>query len=463
MSFDAASLDRARRGLPLARGAARRAIKTFQQWVVWGIFSAIATAITILWLQGGGLSSIHSWATLLTSAGRITGLFGAYLLLVQLLLLARIPLLERGIGFDRLTTVHKANGKWCLYLIVGHIGFITAGYAMTDGISIPAEFTEFLTAYPDMIAAAIGSLLIVAVAVSSFVIVRRKLRYQAWYFVHLTAYLGVFLAWFHQIPSGNEFVTNPLAAAAWTALYVVTLQLIILFRVAQPVVRALWHGLRVEEVREEAPGVVSLRITGRHLLALNARPGQFFLWRFLDRERWHEAHPFSLSAAPDSSSLRITVKALGDYSANLAGIKPGTRVVAEGPFGSFTDEERSREGVALIAGGVGITPIRALLEEMTGNVVVIYRAASEAEVIFRHELEELARARGITLHFVLGDHRVPENAHFMSAAHLTSLVPDLAGREVYLCGPAVMMRLTKRALQRAGVPSRFVHTNNFAF
>jgi ferredoxin-NADP reductase len=241
------------------------------------------------------------------------------------------------------------------------------------------------------------------------------------------------------------------------------LLLVIPFRVAQPVFRALFHGLRVHQVVEEGAGVVSLHVTGRHLNALNARAGQFFLWRFLDRERWHEAHPFSLSAAPTDTSLRVTVKALGDFSANLPSVKPGTRVVVEGPFGLFTDEERMRERVALIAGGVGITPIRALLEEMTGNIVLIYRAASAEELIFRRELESLARARGVAMHFVLGDHRDADNAHFLSASHLQALVPDLADREVYLCGPAVMMRLTTRALRRAGVPSRFIHTDTFAF
>lgn len=463
MSFDSTSLPRTRAVVQLPRGAVRRATRTFQIWVVWAVFSATGVVIAGLWLQDGGITSVHDWASLCTSVGRITGLFGAYLLLVQLLLLARIPLLERAIGFDRLTGIHRTNGKWCLYLILGHVGFITAGYAMTDRLSIPAEYWQFLTAYQDMVWATIGTLMIVAVAVSSFVIVKRRTRYEAWYFVHLTSYLGVFLAWLHQVPSGNEFVTSPQAAAFWTALYVVTLQLVLLFRVGQPLLRALIHRPRVEEVIEEAPGVVSVRASGKHLNWLNARAGQFFLWRFLDRERWRESHPFSLSAGPDGTSLRITVKALGNFSGNLASVKPGTRVVVEGPFGHFTDEERTRDRVAVIAGGVGITPIRALIEEMTGNIVLIYRAASESEVIFQRELEEIARKRGITLHFVLGDHRVPENAHLMSASHLKELVPDLASREVYLCGPAVMMRLTKRALRRVGVPTRFIHSDNFAF
>jgi predicted ferric reductase len=441
----------------------RITVTTIQGVLMSTVLFVNAAVIVYLWLNGGGVSSIHSWATLFTSIGRITGLFAMYSLLLQLLLLARLPILEKVIGFDRRTVLHRINGKACVYLIAAHIGFITAGYAMTDRISIWAEFTAFLRSYPDMIQATIGSGLIIAVAVSSLVIVRRKMRYQAWYFVHLMSYAGVYLAWTHQTTSGNEFITNPTATAYWTALYVETLQLVLLFRVLQPILRSLWHRMRVAEVVEEGPGVVSIRVIGRHLDWIDAAPGQFFLWRFLDRSRWHESHPFSLSAAPDGSSLRITVKALGDYSSEIGSLRPGTRVVVEGPFGSFTEEARRRERVLLVAGGVGITPIRAMLETMTGDITVMYRAASESDVIFRDELDRLACERGIELHYVLGDHRAPGAGYLLSTPHLRELVPDIDRREVFLCGPPPMMRILERNVRRAGVAQASIHTDKFAF
>jgi ferredoxin-NADP reductase len=254
-----------------------------------------------------------------------------------------------------------------------------------------------------------------------------------------------------------------MAAAFWTALYVATLQMVILFRFGQAILRNLWHRLQVAEVIEEGPGVVSLRITGRHLDWLNARAGQFFLWRFLDSERWQEAHPFSLSAAPDGKSLRITVKALGDFTRRIGEIKPGTRAVVEGPFGSFTREARSRERVALIAGGVGITPIRALLEEMSGDLVLIYRARHENDLIFRDELEGLARERGIAIHYMADDRRWPDNERLLSADHLRTLVPDISHRDAYVCGPPAMMQSVLRGLRAAGVPRRHIHTDQFAY
>src|SRR5437660_160174 len=199
--------------------------------------------------------------------------------------------------------------------------------------------------------------------------VRRRLRYETWSAVHFAAYAGIALAWFHQIPTGNELVLDHAAADYWRALYLVTLGLLLWFRVLVPLAKALRHRLRVAEVVHEGDGVVSLHITGRGLHRLNARAGQFFLWRFLDRRSWWASHPFSLSAAPDGRSLRITAKALGDFSGRMAEIRPGTRVVAEGPFGVFTEAARRREKVVLIAGGIGITPIRALMEDMSGDVV----------------------------------------------------------------------------------------------
>ena len=158
---------------------------------------------------------------------------------------------------------------------------------------------------------------LIAVTVTSVVIVRRRLRYETWYFVHLYAYLGVALAFSHQLATGSSFVGRPGARAYWYALYAVTLGALVVFRIGLPLWRSARHRLRVLRVVDEGPGVVSLEIGGRQLGRLRARPGQFFTWRFLTRRHWWEAHPFSLSAAPDGRRLRITVKALGDHTRSL--------------------------------------------------------------------------------------------------------------------------------------------------
>jgi predicted ferric reductase len=449
------------------RGVRVMASRVMVAGVALALLAVVNAAIVVgLWLSSGGLHDTGDLASLLTSLGRVCGLVGAYLVLVELLLMARLPALEPLAGFDRLTAWHRVNGRACLTFLLAHATLITAGYAVGDRISLPAEVGRLLTGYPGVITATAALGLLIAVVVSSIVIVRRRLRYETWYFVHLYAYLAVALAFSHQLATGTDFIGRPAARDYWYALYAVTLGTLVVFRIVAPLARSAWHRLRVVGVVEEAPGVISVEIGGVRLDRLKARAGQFFTWRFLTRDRWWEAHPFSLSALPDGRRLRITVKGLGDYSARLREIPPGTRVIAEGPFGAFTAAARRRPRVALIAGGVGITPIRALLEDMPGepgDIAVVYRALQPQDVILRDELDELARRRGATVHYVLGDHRAGDAQELLSPGHLRRLVPDIAERDVYVCGPPAMTEAISSSLHRSGVPRRHIFTERFAF
>jgi predicted ferric reductase len=443
--------------------ASRRGVTGFDLLLV---FLANVVLVVGLWWRAGGVTDLHGAGSSLTSAGRLTGLIGTYLVLVQLLLLARIPALERAVGFDRLTRWHRINGRVALLLLVAHTILITAGYTLTDHVGLPHEIWSLLTTLPGILTATVGLALLIAVVVTSIVIVRRRLRYETWYFVHLYSYLGITLAFSHQIATGRDFTANPVAQVYWKALYIATLAALIGFRLALPAARALYHRLRVTDVVQEAPGVVTLTIGGHRLDRLDARSGQFFLFRFLTRDRWWEAHPYSLSAAPDGRSLRITVKALGDSSATIGRIRRGTGVIAEGPYGAFTAAARRHRRALLIAGGVGITPVRAMLEDMparAGELTVLYRAIDQRDILFRAELEELARRRGVTLYYVLGDHRDPGARALLDAAHLQKLVPDVAARDVFLCGPPAMTDAVHRSLRRAGVARRQIVTEQFAF
>jgi predicted ferric reductase len=430
---------------------------------VWAVILGNAAVLVWLWIHGGNLHAKSS-GDVLTSIARITGLFSAYLALIQVILLARVPALERLVGLDRLSVWHRWNGHACLDLVLAHVVFSVWGYALLDKYSLPKEVSTMLGGgiYPGMITATVGTVLLIAVVVTSIVIVKRRLRYEWWYSVHLLAYAGIVLAWFHEIPTGNELVLNVIAADYWRALAAATLALAVVFRVLAPALAALRYRLRVAAVVEEGPGVVSLWITGRGLHRLRAHAGQFFIWRFLTRGRWFKAHPFSLSTAPDGHSLRITVKALGDHTAHMAEIPVGTRVVAEGPFGVFTAGSRRRDKVLLIAGGIGITPVRALLQQLHGDVVVVYRVVSAADVLFRRELDDLARTSDFELHYIVGDHMTDEGRNYLSPEHLRELVPDIADRDVYVCGPTGLTDIVTRHVRQAGVRRSHIHSERFA-
>ena len=421
-----------------------------------------AGVIIWLWVHGGNLHP-HSTGDLLTGIGRLTGLLGAYLALIQVVLLARLPPLERLVGFDRLTVWHRWNGHACIDLILAHVVFTVWGYSLVDGYPLSKEISTMLGGgiYPGMVTATVATGLFIAVVGTSLVVVRRRLRYEWWYAVHLMAYAAIALSWFHEIPTGNELVLSRVAADYWRALYIATIVVLVLWRVVIPVACAFRYRLRVAEVTVEGPGVVSLRITGRNLERMRASSGQFFLWRFLTRRSWGTAHPFSLSEAPREGSLRITVKGLGDHTARIAQIAPGTRVLAEGPFGVFTDERRHRDKAVLIAGGIGITPIRALMETMEGDLIVLYRALTDEDVIFRRELDELSQTGDVVVHYLIGDHN-GNGRDLLAPGHLLQLVPDLVERDIFLCGPPAMAAVIARNVRQARVPRRQIHAERFA-
>jgi predicted ferric reductase len=419
---------------------------------------ANVAAVVGLWWREGGVREVHDLAGLLTSLGRVTGLLGALLALVELLLLARIPVLDTA-GPDRVAAWHRRNGTACLALIAAHAVLTTAGYALADRIAVTRELGDLLSSYSGVLLATIALGLLVAVVVTSALAVRRRLGYRAWHAIHVLAYVAIGLGFSHQLATGHEFQRQPVARAYWWALYGATAAAIVAFRVVLPIARSLRHRLHVARVVAEAPGVVSVEIGGEGLDRLGLRSGQFLHWRFLARGHWWETHPFSLSAAPDPRRLRITVKHLGDFTAGLASLRPGTRVIAEGPCGGFTSAARRHARVALIAGGVGITPIRALLEDMPGEpgeIAVIYRATHAGDVLFRAELDELSRRRGAEVHYVFGDGP-------LSSEGLRELVPDIAARDVYVCGGRRMIEATRSALHRAGVPARHIISESFAW
>jgi ferredoxin-NADP reductase len=234
------------------------------------------------------------------------------------------------------------------------------------------------------------------------------------------------------------------------------------YRFVVPLRRGLRHRLRVAEVHAEAPGVVSVYLTGRHLDELNVAPGQFLRWRFLARGLWWTATPYSLSAPARDGWLRITVKAVGDHSRAVARLTRGTRVWAEGPYGGLTAARSSSGKTLLLAGGVGITPLRALFETLPGDVSLIYRARHPEDLALRGELDAIAAARGAEVHYLLG-RRSDRRSDPLTAPWLRRLVPDLAERDVYLCGPPGMTETAIRSLRRAGVPRRRIHHESFAF
>jgi predicted ferric reductase len=408
-------------------------------------------------------TSLAGPGALLTEASRWAALVGTYTSLLLLVLVARVPLVERSVGYDRLVSWHRKLGPVALVLIALHVVLVTLGYAAAAGTSYLGQTWTFASTYPWLLPAMAGFALMVFAGLASWRVARRTVKYETWWVTHLYFYLAIALAYLHQVMYGQQFVGHAWARWTWIGMYVVTLGLLLVFRVAGPVWTSLRLDLRVYGVQRESHDTVSVWITGRRLERLALRGGQFFGFRFMTRDGWWQSHPYSVSAGPTPSFLRITVKDLGDQSRELATLRPGTRVVVEGPYGVFTADNRRTDHVVLIGGGVGVTPVRAILDDLPGDVEIdfLYRAHRADDVVLRRELEKIAAQRRgrMRLRILAGSrHDYP-----IDARSLLHLVPRIGGADVYTCGPASLVAAVREAARVLGIPDERVHHEEFSF
>ncbi len=452
-----ASARAGKRKAPVRGSPAPRPVLAGAALVAAGVGLGATAALTITAETVGQLTAPGGLATF---ASNLTGMVGTYLALLMVLLVSRIPVIERVLGQDGLLRWHRRLAPWPISLLVAHAVLITVGYAQAARTGPWHEVATLMLSYPDILAATVGLALMSLAGVVSIRAIRMRVRREVWWTVHLYLYLALAISFAHVIVLGPSFVGHPLTRVVWSVAWAATAGLVLAYRVGLPVLRSFRHRLRVAEVQPEGPGVVSIVLVGQHLDRLAVSGGQFFFWRFATRGMWWQAHPYSLSALPEPPYLRLTVKAVGDHSAALARLRPGTPVAIEGPYGVFTRQAQVRPRALLIAAGIGVTAVRSLLEDLprSSRPVVVLRASRPEDLVLSAEVAALVKRRGGQLHQLTG--RREEAA--VDERSLRRLVPDLKERDVYVCGPEAFVTDVVQITRFLGVPDDAIHHEAFA-
>lgn len=411
-------------------------------------------------ITGGGLGGIA------LAFGRLFGLLAAYFALTQFLLMGRILWIERAFGLDHLASYHRFNGYAAIYSILIHAQLVILGYALSSKTNFFSQYAEVIKNYSYVAWALVAAILFLVVVGSSIYIVRRKLKFETWYYVHLIVYAAIILAFFHQLAVGGSFQDQQWMRNYWYLLYAFVGFSVLFWRFGLPTINLLRYGFKVGRVEKETDTSTSVYITGKHIDKLPAKAGQYVLVRFLGRGFFTQEHPFSLSALPKDNELRLTVKKIGDYTSVIPNLKVGTRVLLSGPFGRFTADVAKTNKRLFIAGGVGITPIRTLIEEaleQNKDSVLLYANRNEDDVIFMQELGALKK-KGLKLTPVFSS---PTNGFkgetgYVDGERIKRLVPDFADRDVYVCGPQPMMDGVVTDLRSSGLSNEQLHFERFA-
>lgn len=433
------------------------------------VFPLGASAVLYFWYinngaaPGAGVSA--GGPGLVMALGRLAGILAALGVMGQLLLVSRAAWLEPLYGLDRLTRLHHLAGLIIPLALLAHPPLVVWYHAMQSGTGFIAQYVAAL-GWEDMPAAACGEFLIIAAVILSLPFARRRLSYEAWHGAHLAAYAGLALSIGHQLEHGAD-LGSPWFARTWYSLYAFVLLNLAWGRVFKPLLSYRLRKFTVEKIVPETTEVESVWITGNDMASLKAEAGQFALLRFLAPGFRAQAHPFSISKAPDGKYLRFSIKKSGDFTAAVHhSLRPGTPVMIEGPYGVLTEKKCLGDKALLIAGGIGVTPLRALAERLLSSgkdCVLLYANRAQKDVVFRRELAELAERGGFTVHHVLSADPAWEGEKgFINAELIKRLVPDFSERDAFLCGPPQMMDAVTAALTGLGVSATRIHSEVFS-
>lgn len=439
---------------------------TIKKIIYPGLFILNLGIILYFWWQGSSAMLFsHTLSGVFISIGRITGLLAVYLVLVQLVLIGRVRFLESEYGLDVLSKLHHKNGVYLIFFILAHPIFIILGYSF-GFVSPLAQFIAFLKQSSDLVLATVSVFLFLFVVVYSILMVKKRWNYEFWYFTHLSTYAAILFAFGHQTDLGGDFLHSSLFTNYWLLLYVLAIGGLILFRFIFPVVGYCKHKCTLTKIVRENDSVVSLYISGRNMENFKMEAGQFLILRFLTKGLWWQAHPFSVSEFTDDKQIRVTIKSLGNFTHEIQQLKLGTKVFLDGPYGVFTASRAKQKNILLIAGGIGITPIRPVLENLVKsgkNVVLFYGVKHEQDLVFKNNLDHLSKFYNFPIYYFVSDSPLWKgNRGRITKEQIVKLVPDAASREIYMCAPNRMLEFLESTFLDMGISRKNIHFEKFS-
>ena len=449
-------------------GSAKR-LELLRQRDLLDLILSLAVFIPVfIFVLDGGLVGIDSLTAAISSFNRVVALVGTSILLIHMLLVARLSWIESVLGLDGATTRHKKLGRPLIYILMLHMLLSVTHYSFQSGVNIGQGLIDLNLSYFEIGLSTIALGLMIFVAYSSAVSIRKKISYESWQAIHILSYLAVLIAIPHQFVFGTDFLAQPWMTTFFMALYLFVFGNILWFRIGKPLTQSF--GLRVSEVVQEKNNTTSVYIDGKRLRKIHFEAGQFFMLRVFKRGMWLQSHPFSVSSSPDEDRLRFTIGARGDFTEQIASLKPGTRVSLDGPFGIFSEKTRTHRELVMIAAGIGVAPVRSLARSVVseeGDVTIIYRVNDSNDAALLEELEEISKTRGHRLIVLEGDRQgdswLPGENSVPDYARLIEIAPNVLNSDIYICGPAAWANSVQKTLSKLNLDKQQVHAEEFAW
>jgi predicted ferric reductase len=400
----------------------------------------------------------------LTSIAVLLALAGTVAFALNLVLGARLRPVEALFGgLERMYKAHRLNGQIAFLLLLGHVVFILASRA-TISTSTALDLLRPSAGWTVFAGVLAFAGMVVAIVLTLFVRMGHEL------FVYVQRSFGiVFLGATYHVFTTDGARDDSQALNLYMASLATLGIAAFAYRSVLGDVLVRRRPYRVAAVNRLDENVTEVVMEPR-ARRLTYAPGQFLFVSF--REPFSEQfplflrnqfHPFSITSAPDESRLRITVKAVGDYTRALRTLEPGAAAVVEGPYGAFSSRDLQNDRQIWIAGGIGVTPFLSMARSLDGRagpaVDFYYCVEHEPEAHFLDEIRSIAREReGFRVSLVPRDRE-----GFLTAERLAAENDDLASADILVCGPPAMIESLRSQLKRQGVPGSQIHAEEFSF
>ncbi|CAN5712881.1 ferric reductase-like transmembrane domain-containing protein [soil metagenome] len=394
----------------------------------------------------------------------VTSLAAASLLLVAFVLPSRVRVVTTYLGVERLLRSHRLIALVAVGLVAAHVVFVLAhtGLGVLDLRSAP----------PRVWAATASTLALAAMVPLAISRRRRRPRYEGWRLAHVVLGNIVLFGTALHVFWLNDLISSA-PGATWFALLLAALLVLTGYRWVWRPWRSHQAAYVVDEVRVESPTAVTVVLHAVGHPGVQFRPGQFAWLKLGESAFVFEEHPFTIaSAATRPWRKEFTVKALGDFSEILSGLRPGRLVHLDGPHGAFTLDGLRSDGFVFVAGGVGITPMLSMLRTMADRgdrrpVLLVVAGRTADDLLHRADHEHLDQRLDLRLVEILEEPPAEWTGEigWLTRDVLDSALPGRRGRshlDYFVCGPGPMVAAATRILENDwGIADRRIHTELF--
>ena len=419
--------------------------------MLWVLFTAFLLFVLYAWITTSHFGSFGIYY--LRLAGNFFAVVGFVFIFMQFLLSSRIKLLEEGFGLDKMLHSHRYFGRIGLSFIFLH-GFLIIIFQLVQSGTIITNFSLW-----------VGIIALIGFSITAFLAVFYKklgIAYELWKNIHLVNYI---LFPFVLIHVFNSATPGTLLYYLWITLAAL-FALIILYRLYR-IYFIRSHPYEVVEVKQEADDIWSLYFTGRRL---SYKPGQFMMVQLLRDGQRSSSHPFTISSSPTQKQISITPKELGDFTSTIKETKVGDKAFIDAPYGVFSFLNYDIDELVFIAGGIGITPFMSMLRymgerQLQKKVTLFWGNQGESNLCFQDELKMLQeKMDSFSLIPVMSRQKDwPGEQGRINGQLIQKYLPELSGKDFFVCGPPVMSDAVMAELNKLGVSPSRIHREVFEF